>query len=116
MNIYESIIILNAALTDEEINSSASRVKDVIANAGGEVLKIDNWGRRKLTYEIKKQNKGYYLLLIYKAPPATVKKMEEFFKVSDQVIKYMIIKLGLKQVKHFEEAQAAAAEKLKSEV
>lgn len=115
MNIYESIIILNAALTDEEINASVSRIKDIIVNAGGEVLKTDTWGRRKLTYEIKKQNKGYYLLLIYKAPPATVKKMEEFFKVSDQVIKYMIIKLGPKQVKHFEATQTAEAEKAKSE-
>lgn len=115
MNIYESIIILNAALPDEEINTSVSRIKDIIINAGGEVLKTDNWGRRKLTYEIKKQNKGCYLLLIYKAPPATVKKMEEFFKVSDQVIKYMIIKLGPKQIKQFEATQTTEAEKSKSE-
>ncbi len=115
MNIYESIIILNAALTDEEINASTAKIKDIVINAGGEVLKTDNWGRRKLAYEIKKQNKGCYLLLIYKAPPSIVRKMEEFFKVSDQVIKYMIIKLGPKQIKQFEATQTAEAEKVKSE-
>ncbi len=115
MNIYENIVILNAALPDEEINASLQKIKDLIVNSGGEVLKTDLWGRRKLAYEIKKQNKGMYTLLIFKTPPATVKKLEEFYKVFDPVIKYMVIKLGPKQIKHFEAIQAAEAEQPKSE-
>ena len=53
MNIYENIIILNASLSDEEINTSTSRIKDIIIKSGGEVLKTDVWGRKKLGYEIK---------------------------------------------------------------
>ena len=110
MNIYENVAILNASLPDEEINGSVSKIKDIVINAGGEVLLAEMWGRRKLAYEIKKQNKGFYALLIFKAPPSTIKKLEEFYKVFDPVIKYMVIKLDPKQAKHLEKTEAAEAE------
>ncbi len=102
MNIYENVLILNASLSDEEINNSVSKIKDIIINAGGEVFLSEMWGRRKLSYDIKKQNKGFYSLLIFKAQPSTIKKLEEFYKVFDAVIKFMVIKLDQKQVKHLE--------------
>ena len=110
MNIYENVVILNASLPDEEISGAVSKIKDIIINAGGEILVAEMWGRRKLSYDIKKQNKGFYTLLIFKTPPATVKKLEEFYKVFDPVIKYMVIKLDPKQVKHLEKTQATEAE------
>lgn len=109
MNIYENIVILNASLPDEEITVAINRIKDLIVTAGGEVVKTDMWGRRKLTYEIKKQNKGFYVLFVFKTPAATIKKLEELYKVFDPVIKFMVIKFGPKQVKQFEAAQAAEA-------
>ncbi|PKL51819.1 MAG: 30S ribosomal protein S6 [Nitrospira bacterium HGW-Nitrospira-1] len=110
MNIYENVVILNASLPDEEINSSVSKITDIIINAGGEVIAAEMWGRRKLSYEIQKQNKGFYAMLIFKAPPPTVKKLEDFYKVLDSVIKYMVIKLDPKQVKHLEKPQTSEAE------
>lgn len=115
MNIYENIVILNAALSDEEINAAIAKVKDIIVNSGGEVLKVDSWGRKKLAYEIKKQNKGFYSLLIYKTPAATIRKLEEFYKVFDPVIKYMVIKLGPNQIKRLEALQPVQAEETKIE-
>ena len=115
MNIYENIVIFNASLPDEEVNTSLLRIKDIITNAGGEILKADIWGRRKLAYEIKKQNKGVYTLLVYKTEPSMIRKLEEFYKVFDPVIKYMVIKLGPKQIKQFEQLQAAGGEQSKSE-
>lgn len=116
MNIYENIVILKASLPDEEINASISKIKDITVSSGGEVLMTDTWGRRKLAYEINKQKKGFYILMIYKTPPATIKKLEKFYKVFDPVVKYMIIKLGPKQIKHLESIQTAEAEQPKSEV
>ncbi len=115
MNIYENVVILNASLPDEEINGAVSKIKDIMLNAGGEVLVAEMWGRRKLSYEIKKQNKGFYALLIFKAPSPTVKKLEEFYKVFDPVIKYMVIKLDPKQIKHLEKPQAVEAEQAPKE-
>lgn len=108
MNIYENIVILDAALADEEAEAAITRVKELIAGHGGEVLKVDVWGKRKLAYEIKKQKKGLYVVLLYKTPPATIKKLEEFYKVFDAVLKYMIIKLGAKQIRDVEKARVVA--------
>ncbi len=121
MSIYENIVILNAALPDEEINAAITKIRDIVTNSGGETVKADLWGRRKLAYEIKKQQKGFYVLFVFKTPASTIKKLEELYKVFDPVIKYMVIKLGPKQVKALEAAQAAAqaaaeAEQAKKEV
>jgi small subunit ribosomal protein S6 len=108
MNIYENIIIMNAAISDEEAEAAVTKIKDLVTGQGGEVLKVDVWGRRKLSYEIKKQKKGLYVLLIFKAPSATVKKLEDFYKVSDTVLKYMVVKLEKKQVQELEKSEPVA--------
>ncbi len=97
MNIYENIVILNASLGDEEIETASGKIKDLITNSGGEILKTDVWGRRKLAYEIKKQKKGFYLLIVFRSPSAAIKKLEDYYKVFDPVVKYMVIKLEKKQ-------------------
>ncbi len=108
MNIYENIIIMNAAISDEEAEAAVTKIKDLVTGQGGEVLKVDVWGRRKLAYEIKKQKKGLYVLLIYKTPSATVKKLEDFYKVFDAVLKYMVVKLEKKQVQDLEKSEPVA--------
>lgn len=108
MNIYENMVILNAAISDEEADAAVDKIRDLIAGQGGEVLKVDIWGRRKLSYEIKKQKKGLYVLLFYKSPAATIKKLEEFYKVFDAVLKYMVIKLDAKQAHNLEKAEPVA--------
>ncbi|HYA31494.1 MAG TPA: 30S ribosomal protein S6 [Thermodesulfovibrionales bacterium] len=114
MNIYENIIILNASPADNEIELSIKKIKDLITNSGGEILKADVWGRRKLANEIKKQKKGFYVLLAFKSAPSLIKKLEDYYKVLDAVIKYMVIKLEKKQSAHLLaslQAEAARAEK-----
>lgn len=108
MNIYENMVILNANISDEEAEASITKIKELVTGQGGEVLKVEVWGRRKLSYEIKKQKKGLYVLLLYKTPSATIKKLEDFFKVSDAVLKYVVLKLGAKQVRSLEKIEAAA--------
>jgi small subunit ribosomal protein S6 len=97
MNIYENIVILNASLGDEEIETASGKIKDLITNSGGEILNTEVWGRRKLAYEIKKQKKGFYLLLVFKSPSTAIKKLENYYKVFDPVVKYMVIKLEKRQ-------------------
>jgi small subunit ribosomal protein S6 len=108
MNIYENIVILNAALSDEEADTAVTKIKDLVTGQGGEVLKVDVWGRKKLSYEIKKQKKGFYVLFCYKAPSQTIKKLEELFKVTDSVLKYMVLKLGAKQIKNLEKIEPSS--------
>lgn len=108
MNVYENIVILNAAINDEEMETALSKIKDLITSNGGEVLKIDVWGRRKLAYEINKHKKGLYVLLFFKTSPSTIKKLEDFYKVFDVIVKYMIIKLSHKQAQDLDKVEVAA--------
>jgi len=98
MNWYESMVILNPALNDEEIKSAIDKVSEQITKSDGEVFKADNWGRRKLSYELNKQKMGIYIFYLFKAPSSTIGKIESFFKVFDPVLKFMVIRLGPKQI------------------
>ena len=109
MNIYESIVILNASLSDEEIESATGKIRDLITNSGGEIFKLDVWGRRKLAYEIKKQKKGFYILLLFRSPSSLIRKLEDYYKVYDPVIKYIVIRLDKKQSANILESIEAAA-------
>lgn len=98
MNIYENTVILDPALSEEEIKSAIDKITDLITNSDGEILKIDNWGKKKLAYELNKQKMGTYVLFLFKAPPSVIKKIESYFKVFDPAIKFMVIKLNKKQI------------------
>jgi small subunit ribosomal protein S6 len=112
VTVYETIAIIDASLPDETIEASVERIKEIITGDGGEVLKVDPWGKRKLAYEIKKHARGYYVLVLFKAPASTTKKLEEFFRVHDPVFRYMHVKLEKKQreaaLRALAEAEAAA--------
>ena len=98
MNIYENIVILNPSLNDDELKAAIAKITDIIINTKGEVLKVDNWGRRKLAYEINKQKMGFYVMFLFKAPASTIKRIEDYFKVFDPIVKFMVIRLGKKEI------------------
>jgi small subunit ribosomal protein S6 len=98
MNMYETVVIINPSMSDDDTKAIIDKLTEIIKTAGGEMLKVDAWGKRKLAYEMNKQKLGNYFLLIYKTPSAGIKKLEEYFKVLDDVLKFMVVKLGPKQI------------------
>lgn len=109
MNVYECIVILNPSLSDEDRESAIQRISGIITKGGGEILKTEPWGIRKLSYEINKQNRGFYVLSLFRAPSAVIKPLEELFKVFDAVVKFMVIRLEKKQTEHVLSSLAAEA-------
>jgi small subunit ribosomal protein S6 len=113
VNLYENIVIINPSLSDEEIEAVTEKIKDLITADKGEILKVEPWGRRKLAYELNKQTRGFFVLLLFNAPSTVVKKLEDFYKVYDPVFKYMVVRLEKKQkeavLKSLAAAEAAAA-------
>lgn len=97
MNHYEMITILNASLNEEETQQAIERITELLLKEGGIVLKSENWGRRKLAYELNKQKEGTYFFLIFQAPPGSIIAIERFYKVYDPVVKFMVIKLSKKE-------------------
>ena len=93
MPIYESIFIINANLTDEETANIIKKMQDVITKQGGEMLKFEDWGKKKLAYEIKKQKRGHYAFFQFKAAPTVIAELERTYKMTETVIKFITVKL-----------------------
>jgi len=97
MNYYEKVIILDPNIDDTAVNETIDRVKNVIVSKGGEILKTENWGRRKLAYELNKHQKGNYVLLFFKSPPDTILELEKLSKIVDSIIKFMVVRIVKKK-------------------
>jgi small subunit ribosomal protein S6 len=92
MNKYESIIIINPSVDEEKINSLTAKFTDMI-NKDGKVEKVDNLGKRKLAYPVKKNAEGYYGIFYFEANPAIIAELERVYRITDEVIKFMTIKV-----------------------
>lgn len=90
---YESVAIINAALEDEQIETTISRVLEVITSHGGEILDVDKWGRKRLAYPIQKAKSGYYLVLRFNAPTELIATLERNFRLDETIIRYLTITL-----------------------
>ena len=93
MRRYETIIITDPDLSPEQRDPVLQRVSDVINQGGGFLALTDEWGARKLAYEIKKRARGYYIRFDFCGNGATVNEMERFFRIDDRVLKYMTVLL-----------------------
>jgi len=92
MRKYESIFILRPSLEEERRIEVIEKFKAIIS-ADGEIEKVEEWGNRKLAYEIEKIRDGYYVLVTFKANPTLPLELERNFKISDDVIRYIVINL-----------------------
>ena len=90
---YETIYILRPDTSNDRVADVNGRVRGIIENMGGKVLGVDNWGKRKLAYEVKKHLKGIYLYWQYLGSPATVAEFERNMRMYDSVIRYMTVKV-----------------------
>ena len=90
---YETIFILRADTANETIATVNARLKGIVEGLGGKILKCDNWGKRKLAYEVQKQLKGIYLYWQYLATSGTVEEFERNLRMLDSVIRYYTVKI-----------------------
>jgi small subunit ribosomal protein S6 len=92
MRNYEAMYILKPELEEEAINTNVARFEDVVKTNGGEVVKTDRWGKRRLAHEVKGYLEGFYVLMFIKAPNNVSQELERIFKISDVVIRHLVIK------------------------
>jgi small subunit ribosomal protein S6 len=108
MRRYETIFIASPVLTDEQVDELVRNFEGIIAEQGGELLKTDKWGRKKLAYEVQKFSEGYYTLFEMDAGPSLVAELERRFRNHDSVIKFLSIRMD-------EQAKAADRQKVRYE-
>ena len=91
MNKYESIIIISPVVEEEGIKSLITKFSDLI-NSEGKVESVEEIGKRKLAYEVKKNKEGYYVLLNFEAKPELIAELERNYRITDEVIKFIVVR------------------------
>ena len=90
---YETTYILRSTVPNETVAEVNTRVKGIIESMGGKILKVDNWGKRRLAYEVSKERKGIYLYWLYLAQPGVAEEVERNLRMLDNVIRYLTVKV-----------------------
>ena len=91
MRKYETIYILEAGLDADATKEMVEKFKGIIEAQGGQIQSIDEWGKRRLAYPIDDHREGYYVLMHYEANPEAVQDLERIFKITNGLVRYLII-------------------------
>lgn len=109
MNQYEVAVLYHPDL-EIDLDKATSRVEKIFADNGGKVVSVDNWGKRKLAYPIKKNEHAIYVFYTVELPAANVQKVESTLNITDEVVRFLITRPDLKKIA---KAEALRAEKAK---
>ncbi len=91
MNKYESVIIINPNVDEEKVKKLEETFTNLI-NKNGNVTKIDELGKKKLAYDIKKNKEGIYVTLYFEAEPALIAELERNYRITDEIIKFIVVR------------------------
>jgi small subunit ribosomal protein S6 len=90
---YESVVILRSSLGEPEIQQFTDTYTNRLEQGGSEIIKVDNWGKRKLAYEVKGERKGTYLCFSFCGKGAVIQPLENANRIDDMILKSMTIRL-----------------------
>ena len=106
MALYEHVFLARQDLSQQQVDALVEQYKGIISAGGGSVGRVENWGLKSLTYRVKKNRKAYYTLMDITAPAPAVKEMERQMGLSEDILRFMTIK-----VEKHEEGQSAMLQK-----
>lgn len=92
MNKYELAVVLSPALDDETRTAEAAKIQALLERFGAKIEKVDDWGKRKLAYEINKVNEGFYSFTAFEAPASAPAEIEARMRIMEGVLRYLIIR------------------------
>ena len=123
MNKYELALVVSAKLDSEAIAATVQRAKDYIERFGGTIGEVEEWGKRKLAYEIQKQTEAYYFFINFEAESQAPAQLESVLRIMDNVLRYLVLakdendtfKVAPEKAPAAEEAEAAPVEEVPAE-
>lgn len=110
MNQYEIAILYDPDL-EVDLEKATNRVEKIFTDSKGKITNTDNWGKRKLAYPIKKHETAVYVIYTVNLPAESVRKVEGILNITDEVIRFLIVKPDLKAIAKAEAAKAEKAQK-----
>ncbi|MDI6785897.1 MAG: 30S ribosomal protein S6 [bacterium] len=102
---YESVLIVDPIVKDEDVGKLLETLKDLIYNSQGELEEVEEWGVKRLAYPVLKRTEGRYILLKFKTNPQSISTLEEKFKLSEHIIKYLTVRRELLEGKPVAESE-----------
>ena len=93
MELYESLFIIRPSVSDEETAALIEKMKGVADKNGAQFIKSENWGKKKLAYEVRRERKGTYAYFYFRAPNNTVGELERAYRLEDNIIKFLTVHL-----------------------
>ena len=93
MSFYENVFIARQDISSTAVDALADRFAAIVAENGGSVPKKENWGLRNLSYKIKKNRKGHYVLFNIDAPPAAIQEMERQMRINEDILRFLTVKV-----------------------
>ena len=91
MRNYEGIFILDPDLSNEVSKNVVTQIQDAITKTGGRVDSLQEWGKKRLAYKIRKKSDGSYVLVHFQIDPKHTKKFEQTLRLNDQVMRYLLV-------------------------
>ncbi len=91
MRKYEGIFILNPEFKEEDIEAQVEKIKKTIIENKGEIENVENWGKRKLAYSIKKKNDGSYIFFMFKSDPMAIKELDRRFRLTEPILRFLLV-------------------------
>ena len=86
--------IIRSAQEEEAIKAIVEKFSNLIVEMGGQIDKVNEWGKRRLAYPVKDFNEGYYVLMNFTAGPDVPKELERVYKITDDILRYIIVREG----------------------
>jgi len=105
---YETIIVIDSLLKLEEIEGIINKYERFISANGGQIETVDRWGKRRLAYEIKKRQYGFYVLIRFDAPPGMIKQLDREYRLNEYLLRTMTTLLNKRALKALAKQYAAA--------
>jgi small subunit ribosomal protein S6 len=91
--LYESIFIVRPSLPDEDATKLIDKMKGVLEKTGASLLKLENWGKKKLAYEVRRERKGVFVYLYFKSDGTVIEELERSYRLEDGIIKFLTVRL-----------------------
>jgi small subunit ribosomal protein S6 len=92
MNKYELCVVVSAKIEEDERNKRVERCKELIERFGGQITDIDDWGKKRLAYEIQKMKEGYYYFIHFDAASTAPAEIESRIRIMDDVIRFLCVR------------------------
>lgn len=92
MNKYELAVVVNAKIEDDARTATIKKVKELIARFGGNVTDVDEWGKKRLAYEIQKMKEGFYYFIQFDGDSTTPNELESRIRIMEPVIRYLCVR------------------------